>query len=90
MAAIRRRRDMHYRMMRLQRLMALRADESRRLNKLAASNLDFERQPTGLAVAEADKIMRLEKRYGSELERLDQQWLENLIARSRQSRAAQA
>jgi hypothetical protein len=69
-------------------LTVLRTDESRRLDKLAASNLDFERQPAGLTTAEADKIMLLEKRYGDELERLDQQWLENLIARSQQSLAA--
>jgi hypothetical protein len=88
MAAIRRRRDIHYRIKRLRRLTVLRTDESRRLDKLAASNLDFERQPAGLTTAEADKIMLLEKRYGDELERLDQQWLENLIARSQQSLAA--
>jgi hypothetical protein len=89
MAAIRQRRDMHYRIKRLQRLTVLRMDESRRLDKLAASNLNFERQPTGLTAVEADKIMLLEKRYGGELERLDQQWLENLIACSWQSRVAQ-
>lgn len=89
MSAIRRRRDMYYRIKRLQRLTVLRTDESRRLDKLAASNLDFERQPSGLTVAEADKLMLLEKRYGSELERLDQHWLENLISLSRQNPATQ-
>lgn len=90
LSAIRRRRDIHYRIKRLQRLTALRADESRRLDKLAASNLKFGRQPTGQTAVEADKIMLLEKRYGSELERLDQQWLENLIACGWQSHVAQA
>jgi hypothetical protein len=88
LSAIRRRRDIHYRIKRLQCVTALRADEHRRLDKLSAVNLDFKRQPIGLTAAEADKIMLLEKRYGSELELLDEQWLESLIARSQQSLAA--
>jgi len=88
LSAIRRRRDIHYRIKRLQCVTALRADEHRRLDNLSAGNLDFKRQPTGLTAVEADKIMLLEKRYGSELERLDEQWLENLIGRSQQSLTA--
>ena len=89
LSAIRRRRDIYYRIKRLQCVTALRADEHSRLDKLSAVNLDFKRQPTGLTAAEADKIMLLEKRYGSELEWLDQQWLENLLSSSKQSLAAQ-
>jgi hypothetical protein len=83
MDLIKRRRDLQYRLQRLQRVPNLRLSEIQRLKRLTAANLDYVRYPQGLTAVEVGKLVALEKRYKDSLRDLDEQSLRVLVARSR-------
>jgi hypothetical protein len=83
MTGIKRRRDLQYRIQRLQRVPELRFFETKRLKRLSAANLNYARYSQGWLSADVDKIVSLEKRYKDSLRRLDEQALLEMVIRSR-------
>ena len=83
MTGIKRRRDLQYRIQRLQRVTELRLFETKRLKRLSVANLDYTCHPQGLLSADVGKIVSLEKRYKDSLRHLEEQALLELVARSR-------